>query len=175
MTRFVRANWLILCLVALAALQLGILRLRPAPVEGPPLSNLQVGDTLSEVRAFDSVGKATALAGGVPTVLLVFHSECGHCESVAPLWKAWTGASRPDVRAVAVSSESMDSARAFAEKHEWDVEVWTVDADRVGGLEHALTSRAPWVFILDRAGVVLAEGHGNSIAELGTVVGVERG
>ncbi len=52
----------------------------------------------------------------------------------------------------------------------WDAEIRTVEAGRLGGWEHALTSRTPWVFVIDEAGVILAEGHGSRIAELGAVL-----
>jgi len=106
-------------------------------------------------------------------VVLVFHSECGHCEEVAPLWKAWTTASGADFRTVAISSEPLESAKAYVARHEWDAEVWTVVAGRLGGPEHGLTSRTPWVFVLNEAGVIISESHGGSIAEIVAGLGAE--
>ncbi len=42
--------------------------------------------------------------------------------------------------------------------------------DTGGGREHRLTSRTPWVFVLDPGNVILAEGHGSRIKELVSVL-----
>ena len=48
-----------------------------------------------------------------------------------------------------------------------------VDASGARGPAHALTARTPWVFVVDRDGVILSEGHGGRIAEL--TAGAETG
>ena len=173
MKRFISKNRVVLALGLLAVAQLVVLGFRLESRDAPSGSWFQVGDTLSGIRAFDSSGQEASLVGGDPTVVLVFHSECGHCEDVAPLWRAWKTASGPDFRTVAISSEPLKSAKAYAAQHEWDAGVWTVEAGRLGGLEHGLTSRTPWIFVLDETGVILAEGHGRRIVELVAVLGAE--
>ena len=106
---------------------------------------------------------STAL--GEPTVLLVFDSQCAHCLAVAPAWKAWIGNGPPGLRVVGVSTEPLETAGAFAQARGWGVEVWQVEAP-TGSLGHALTSRTPWVFILDGEGRIQEEGHGSRLAEL---------
>ena len=175
MRRFISKNRVVLALGLLAVAQLVVLgfRLESRDASG---SWFQVGDTLSGIRAFDSSGQEASLVGGDPTVVLVFHSECGHCEDVAPLWRDWrdwTTASGSDFRTVAISSEPLKSAKAYAAQHEWDAEVWTVEAGGLGGLGHGLTGRTPWIFVLDEMGVILAEGHGRRIVELVAVLGAE--
>jgi thiol-disulfide isomerase/thioredoxin len=170
MRRFIKRDWILLGLVLLAAIQAVVLSSRPDVGGTQDDPWFTVGDTLSALHPLDSLGRTASFAGGAPTVLLVFHSECGHCQEVAPLWRAWTGTPANDVRVVAVSSEEPATARAYAAEHDWSTEVWTVSASRLGGPGHTLTSRTPWVFVLDPAGVVLAEGQGSRIAELTAIL-----
>ena len=150
-------------LVLAQALFLGFGRRTADPWTGPWL---QAGDSLSKVHALGPEGQKVSLATGEPTLLLVFNSDCGYCEAVAPLWKAWTPAPRQGSRAIAISSEPIPSANQYALDHGWDAEVWTVAADLLDGIGYALTRRTPWVFLLDGEGVILAEGHGSRIAEI---------
>ena len=113
-----------------------------------------------------SGGRNTPLLLGKPTVVLVFGSECPHCLEVAPLWRSWIETNGSDWEVLAVSSEPFEAAQAFAEGQEWGLEVGVVEADPTVGSASALTGRAPWVFVANGAGVILAEGHGNRIAEL---------
>ena len=170
MRQFVKRDWVLLGLVLLAVIQAVVLSLRADSglTAGTPW--FTVGDTLADLRPLDSEGRPASLAGGTHTLLLVFHSECGHCREVAPLWRAWTGTSWGDVRVVAVSSEEPAAAQAYAADQDWNAEVWTVAASRLGGPGHTLTSRTPWVFVLDPAGVILAEGQGARIAELTAIL-----
>jgi len=171
--RLVRKNKVILALTFLVAVQLLVLgfRLRPS-VESPEFWP-QVGDTLSGLTVQRSSGTNVPLIWGDPTVLLVFHSRCAHCADVAPLWADWIRNIESDWDVLAVSSEPLDSAQAFAKQQGWPVEVAVVDASSTGGPAHALTGRTPWIFAIDRAGVILSEGHGGRISEL--TAGVESG
>jgi hypothetical protein len=64
------------------------------------------------------------------------------------------------LRVIAVSSEARGSATAYAKRHGWRAEIWSVDGSQPGTLAYALTRRTPWTFLLDGEGRVLAEGHG---------------
>jgi hypothetical protein len=166
MRRFSKTNRLLLLLAFLAAGQLLVLGFRLSRPVQPTLGWLQAGDTLSGLRVERSGGRIAPLLLGKPTVLLVFGSECPHCLEVAPLWRSWLKTKGADWQVLAVSSEPFGAARAFAEGRGWEVDVGVVEAAPAAGSASALTARAPWVFVANAAGVILAQGHGNRIAEL---------
>jgi hypothetical protein len=153
-------------MAVLAAVQFLVLALRLIHPERLPLAWLQAGDTLTGLTVERLGGRNTPLFLGKPTVLLVFGSECTHCLEVAPLWRCWIETNGSDWQVLAVSSEPLEAAQAFAEGQEWGVDVGVVEAGSTVGSASALTGRAPWVFVANGAGVILAEGHGSRIAEL---------
>ncbi len=157
---------MIVFLALLALAQALFLGLRPRTDDPRAVPWLQAGSSLSGVHALGPDGQKVSLATGEPTLLLVFNSGCGYCEAVAPLWRAWTTAPRPGLRAIAISSEPISSANQYALDHGWHAEVWTVAEDLLDGLGYGLTLRTPWVFLLDGEGLILAEGHGSRIAEI---------
>jgi hypothetical protein len=156
----------IIGLALLAAVQLAVLGSRQGSAGAAPGTWLGVGDSVAQIRVLDSTGREFSLATGEPTLLLVFDSQCGHCQTVAPVWRGWIRASGSGLSLIAVSSEPLASAQDFVAEHGWAVEVRTVEAGRLGSRGHALTGRIPWVFAVDGAGVIVAEGHGRRIAEL---------
>ena len=166
MRRFSKTDGVLLLLAVLAAAQLLVLALRLTRPEQLPLPWLQAGDTLSGLTVERSGGRTTPLLLGKPTVVLVFGSECPHCLEVARLWRSWIETNGSDWEVLAVSSESFEAARAFADGQDWRVDVGVVEAGSTAGSASALVGRAPWVFVANGAGVILAEGHGNRIAEL---------
>jgi hypothetical protein len=166
MRRCSKTNGVLLLLAFLAVAQLLVLGLRLSRPVQPTLAWLQAGDTLSGLRVERSGGRNTPLLLGKPTVLLVFGSKCPHCLEVAPLWRSWLETEGLDWQVLAVSSEPLGAARGFAESQGWRVEVGVVEAASAAGSASALTARAPWVFVANAAGMILAEGHGNRIAEL---------
>ncbi len=174
MGRFLRTDRVLFGLALLAAVQASVFTW--AYGNGPTAEDewFAVGDTLDFLHAPGLSAGETAPAGGIPTILLVFNSECGHCLDLAPLWKDWTQTSGTQARLVAVSSEAQEVADAFVSKHGWNAAVLTVDATVSGSPNHTLTSRTPWVFALDSEGVILAEGHGKNIAEIAAVLKPER-
>ena len=155
--------------------QLLVLGFRLRPGVGSPEFWPQVGDALPglTVRRSDD-GEVALLMQGGPTVLLVFHSRCVHCADVAPLWADWIRRIGSGWDVLAVSSEPLDSAQAFVKKQGWPVEVAVVDVSLARGPARALTGRTPWVFVVDRAGMILSEGHGGRISELTAGVKIGR-
>ncbi len=133
--------------------------------DGPADSWLHAGDDLSALQFRTPSGRAVSTARGEPTVLLVFDSQCAHCLAVAPAWKAWIETAPPGLWVVGVSTEPPEAAGAFAQEQGWGVEVWQVEAP-TGGPGHALTSRTPWVFLLDGEGRIQEEGHGSRLEEI---------
>ena len=166
MRQFLKKDKVILSLFLLAGIQLLVLGFRVTRPVQVPLVWPQKGDTLLEVPVFRSDGPETPLLSGEPTVLLIFHSRCVHCAEAASLWKSWLQADGSAWRVLAVSSEPLDSAQTYVERQGWEVKVGVVEAGSNGGPANVLTGRAPWVFVANGAGVILAEGHGNRIAEL---------
>ena len=153
-------------LAVLAAVQLLLLALRLTRPENLPLAWLQAGDTLSGLTVERSEGRNTPLLLGKPMVVLVFGSECPHCLEVAPLWRSWIETNGSDWEVLAVSSEPFEAAWAFVDGQDWRVDVGVMEAGSTVGSASALTVRAPWVFVANGAGVILAEGHGSRITEL---------
>jgi len=127
---------------------------------------LQSGDALGDVRATTAIGAPTQLATGEPLLLLVFHPECGHCQDVVPLWRDWIQGSEPGVRIATVTLASPEEGAAFLASFDWQPEVWTVEPEAGAAGRRPLSTRTPWLFLLDGNGVVLAEVHGRLIAEL---------
>ena len=165
-----RTDVLLVGLALLAIFQLSVLASRKGPWAGSSVSWLQVGDSVTMIRSFDSHGEQAPLANGEPTVLLVFRSDCGHCQAVASLWRDWIGESGQGLGVVAVTSDPLERATAFVSQHSLGVEVLTVDEGLRGGPSHPLTARTPWVFFLDGAGVVLTHGHGAQIGDIGAAL-----
>jgi hypothetical protein len=130
-----------------------------------------VGDTISGVRIHLTDDRETQLPSGDSTVLLVFDSRCVHCEDVAPLCRDWLRAEGRDWRVLAVAAEGLESAQRYAEQQGWEVEVGVLETEPSGEMAAALTGRAPWVFVANGVGVILAEGHGDMLPEL--INGVE--
>lgn len=173
MRRLTRREWVLLGFAALAVVQ-AILLTWPRS-SAPSMADrwFTTNDTLAFPEHPDFPPSPTSSGKETPTILLVFNSGCGHCLEVAPLWRAWTRTSTAGARMVALSSESQGVAEAFVSEHGWNAVVWTVDASQSGSPNHMLTSRAPWVFVLDHEGVILAEGHGKDIAEITAVLTFE--
>jgi len=174
MRRLLKREWILLGFAALAAAQAMVLTWSYGG--GPPLDNrwFTTGDTLDFLHAPYSPDTPPLSGLDTPTVLLVFNSECGHCTDVASLWRDWLQAQRGDAQAVAVSREAQEVAEAFADKNGWSAPTWTVDASESGTPNHTLTTRTPWVFVLDSEGVVLAEGNGRNIIEITAILKSEQ-
>jgi thiol-disulfide isomerase/thioredoxin len=165
MKRLLSRDTLLFGLALLALAQVLVFGNRWRNRDGPTDSWLHAGDDVSAFQFRTSSGRSVSTADGEPTVLLVFDSQCPHCRAVAPAWEAWIRKAPPDLRVVGVSAEPSDAATAFALEQGWGVEVWQVEA-RTGSPAHALTSRTPWVFLLDGEGRIQKEGHGSRLAEL---------
>ena len=160
-------RWILPGLVLAAAGQLAVL----GSVPGLGTSRwVGPGDKISDIQVTDASDAPMSLAMGQPTLVLVFHSDCAHCLRVAPEWRGWLDQYRDELSVVAISSETYESAQTYSTQHEWDIGVRSVKDTGMGTRGHALTSRTPWVFVLDREGVVVAGGHGGMIEELGSTV-----
>jgi thiol-disulfide isomerase/thioredoxin len=170
----VKTKALLAGLVLLALIQVALIGRRTLGADAGG-QWLVAGDDVGGVSGLDSLGIDRPLAPGQPTLLLVFHSECGHCRRVAPAWTEWLRTHTESTRVVAVSREATAPAMEFVRTHSWGVDIRTVDASELGGAAHALTARTPWVFVIDADGRVIAEGHGDRLVELGALVAEPRG
>lgn len=146
-------------LVALATVQVAVLVFS----RGGPLSAGIVdrsGYDLGPVELVDGDGAVSTLATGAPLLVLVFHSECGHCRAVAPDWAEWLANRTGDLSVIAVSREALERAGAYADEQAWDVDVRAVRPGLLTPRANLLTGRTPWVFGLDEAGRVVSAAHG---------------
>ena len=128
---------------------------------------LREGDNLGLIRATTAHGDPAALASGQPLLLLVFHPECGHCQDVVPIWRDWVQTREPTIRVVAATSAHPEAANAFLLSHSWEPVLWIIEPKEGIPARRPVTTRTPWIFLLDGDGVILAEGHGRRIEEIG--------
>ena len=150
-------------LVALATAQLAVLGYRAG---ASPATGIGVGEDLSGVRVGGADGMERALVTEAPMLLLVFDPECAHSRRISPEWRAWLLEAGGPANVLALSAGSVTDAATFAQANGWPVRVATINPGARGSREHALTSRTPWVFAVDRSGRVLAEGHGARLPEV---------
>lgn len=129
---------------------------------------LRDGDDLSHVQATAANGAPAALASGEPLLLLVFDPECGHCRDVVPEWSDWVQSAEPGIRVVAVALARQDAASAFLSTYLWEPELWILGPEDGTPGRRPITTRTPWMFLLDGHGVILYEGHGQRIRDLGS-------
>ena len=135
--------------------------------EGTAAPTVEEGFSFADVRVSGEDGVDVSLASGAgPTLVLVFHSECAHCERVAPTWKEWLENAPAGLRVIAVSSEPLGVAKAYAARHGWRAHVGSVESAEVGSPGHFLTRRTPWVFGLDPDGRVVVGEHGSEVARV---------
>lgn len=161
--RRLEADRLVYLLAILAVVQVTILAFS---ADGPVAATAPVlgaGYQLGAVQSFSQDGDAKPLAEGGPKLVLVFHSECGHCRVVAPAWAEWLRESKGALSVVAVSREPVADAQAYADEHDWDVEVRSVREPDLGTAAFELIRRTPWVLALDGDGVVIASAHGSEV------------
>lgn len=158
------SNHAVAALVGLAVVQVGIL----AFARGGAFANapqVESGFSFAGVETVDARGDAFPLVSDGPTLVLVFHSECAHCQAVADDWAVWLQEPRGSFDVVAVTRESAEVAEAYAETHGWTVEAKSAVL-RGGGTALSLTGRTPWVFGLNASGRVVASGHGDQLASV---------
>jgi thiol-disulfide isomerase/thioredoxin len=152
----------------LAFLQLAVLASCLSSFHPPAAAWPKPGDTLEFTQAAGGGSHTPART----TVLLVFHSRCGHCLETAPIWAEWSSEPHPNFRVMGISSEPHDSARAYAAEQGWSFEIGPPETWVDPGVAAGLVRRTPWVFVVDESGVILAEGHGSRIGEL--IQGMDR-
>jgi thiol-disulfide isomerase/thioredoxin len=90
---------------------------------------------------------------GELVILLSFSDSCGHCHTVAPLWKAVMD-SVGVRRWFAVSRDAAEVAVAFLSKYELNLPLLRVAPPMSGKVGFALTMMTPWVYVVDGKGVV---------------------
>lgn len=79
---------------------------------------VEVGERMPRDPGFLALGtgEPVALGHGVPTLLLVFRSDCPACGRLAPTWRALAGELRPGGRALAVALEPPGPALAYVRR-----------------------------------------------------------
>jgi hypothetical protein len=156
----------ILGLAVLLVVQLAVVLNRQTMRASPDFQPVIAGVSLNDIQAIGPAGAEPAVDG--PTLLLAFHSECAHCLRVSPQWAEWLRTHGSD-RVIAISREELDVAARYASEQDWSVLVRSIPTADLRGLETALLSRTPWIYVVDADGIVQAAGHGNRIEELGAL------
>ena len=149
-----------------------------AVIQGTALVALMARDTaaelpegyfLGDVRVVDAAGEVRSIAAAAePTLVLVFHSECVHCATIAPEWARRLAEAPPGLRIVAVSREPHAVASSYARTHGWQVEVLSLEDPEpdFGSPAFELTKRTPWIYGLDASGRIQATGKGAAFARV---------
>lgn len=125
------------------------------------------GYDFGQVELLEEDSLVTTLSRGEPTLVLVFHSSCAHCEEVAPVWSAWLRNAPAELTILAVSREPYSSALDYANRHDWGVGVRTVRVPAIGSRARTLVRLTPWVYALDGDGRVILAGHGTELDRIG--------
>lgn len=176
MRRVTPSGLILVALAALLVVQGGLFASRVLRPAVAIQDRLAAGDVLGELAVTDAAGADVQLAGTAPqrTLLMVFHPTCAWSQQIAPEWSEWL-ADRPEsVRVLAVSSVPADVGSAYARQAGWQVETASVAVEKPGDLGHNLTSRTPWLFLLDEHGQILFEGHGSGLDALEDALGGAR-
>jgi hypothetical protein len=65
-----------------------------------------------------------------------------------------------------VSQAPGEAARSFLRARGWDLELVVTEPSPRRSSAKGLTGRTPWVFVVDEAGLIMAQGPGRRIAEI---------
>jgi len=126
-----------------------------------------VGSDLSSISVRLADGTVSSLGAGKPTLVLVFDPTCEHSRRIASEWSSWLNAADLEEQSVlAISPGPLAAAIAYAQEVDWPVRVGSVERDPSLRVSLALTQRTPWVFAVDGAGRVVAEGQGSKLREM---------
>lgn len=156
---------------ALAVLAFGqaaalIVLRRPSAVDG----EVYTSGTATSPSANQGLQSLLPSTGRPWLVLFAFSSDCRHSGTVAPTWARWMEAAPGDVDVLLVTADAMDVAQAYAALYGWDRPVVSLTGRGVTPGERLLLSRAPWVFLVDRAGRVLFHSHGARLSALDSAI-----
>ena len=166
------SDWILVGLSLLVLVQVALFASRRASPDlpaAPPPAFIVPGEWLGDVTVIHAGDRSEPLVGPSadrPTLVMAFHSECAHCATVAPVWRAWLESrSAADLRILGLSREPLESAQAYARQHGWSLEMTRVPDDPTSE-GFRLVTRTPWLILLDEDGVVRFEGHGSKLDEL---------
>lgn len=159
-------------LATIALVQAGMLVVSAGAPAITPGTRPTVGDVVGALAAAPAVGQPVAFASqsSEPTLLMVFHSECGHCKRVAPAWRDWLERDHDGLRILAVTTEPAEVGVAYAREHGWRVTAASVSIGELGSTAHGLMSRTPWLFLLDGDGVIRFEAQGANLDALDAAI-----
>ena len=98
-----------------------------------------------------ATGDRIQLDRGLPTLMLVFRSDCPACAAVAPRWRTLTGGMSPGVRVLAVGLESAATALPYARRQLPDA-LAVAPRDRERFLRVLDVSAVPATLLVDAGG-----------------------
>lgn len=143
-------------------------RLSPASETRRPTLDLVVGDSVDVLPTLDVQGQPSTYRPPTdqPTLILAYHSECGHSLRVMPRWKDWidAGSWRNRVTLLAVTSEVYPIGEHHLVRNGLAIKSVTLETQR-GGLPAQLAKKTPWIYAITSTGVVVYEGHGDEIEQ----------
>ena len=146
------------------------------PADGRP-PDLAIGDGIPAIRGRDSLAAITTLPlrrrDMSWTVLLAFSPACAWCDSVAPRWKRWTESVGGRVAVVGISAGEPSAALQYTRAHGWQIgTLIVVDSAITGMLGRQLIRKTPWLFLIDKRGILRYSGHGNEVGIIDSLVGI---
>ena len=162
----------VVALAVLAVAQVVSLGLRPRGAGGDG-ERITIGHDVSAIAVDYADGTVSKLGRGRATLLLVFDPDCPHSRRVASEWSLRLGATAfNQYRVLAISPKPLSESVAYAREQGWPVQVGSVEGHPDWNRGRSLVERTPWVFAVNQAGRVVAEGHGSKLRELALAFGL---
>ena len=162
----------VVALAVVAAAQAVSLGFRPRGADGDG-QRITIGHDVSSIAVDHADGTVSKLGRGRATLLLVFDPDCPHSRRVASEWSSWLVAATFDqYRVLAISPKPLSESVDYAREQGWPVQVGSVEGHRDWNRGGSLVERTPWVFAVNQAGRVVAEGHGSKLRELAVALGL---
>ncbi|MCU0617694.1 MAG: hypothetical protein MUD17_11525 [Gemmatimonadaceae bacterium] len=122
---------------------------------------------LALVNRDGTPSRPLALTGGTSyTALLAYDDRCAWCDSIAGVWSAELLRPPANVNVVLLSSSEPQAALEYAVRHQWNARVMHVDTSGSRHLERYVTSRTPWIYVVDPAGKLVVSQHGALLGEI---------
>ena len=122
-------------------------------------STLTTGTMVPTFQAVTLTGDTLSIGerkDGGRQVLLLLNTTCAFCQATLPVWAQLADSIRqvsPDVEVIAVSLDSLDATRRYAEEQGLNMPVVTVPTRKLSRLLRA--SRVPQTAVVDHEGWVL--------------------
>lgn len=92
-------------------------------------------------------------------VVLAFHPECEHSVAISRDWAQWIGALSDDgTEVIVLTRADPELAEIHRARVGWAIPVESVEQ---GSPLAGMAGRTPWIYVLNRDGELVFQGHGN--------------